>query len=242
MDSKTTVRLRRELEQLRARIRGSAESVASQALGPSGGQDGGDLSNAPFHLADEGTEEFLHDMSAALAENEVYLLREIQDAIARMDQGNYGHCESCGQAIAVERLQGVPYARHCVRCAERNQTGLDVNLNTGRPQSPADTLAPEGAMQECWRPASDAEPTSRQRRRGAVDEHAAGEPGGGSAIGGLAGSNAGDGEPELADLQDAAGSSEFDAQEDRRESPRDAPRSGRSGGAVGGTPARKRSS
>jgi RNA polymerase-binding transcription factor DksA len=240
MEAKTIGRLRRNLEQLRARIRDSAESVAEQALGPSGGQDGGDLSNAPFHLGDEGTEEFLHDMSAALAENEVYLLREIQDAIARIDNRDYGRCESCGRAIAAERLEAMPYARHCVRCAEKNHTGLNVNLNTGRPLSPADTLAPEGAMGESWRPADDAEVTSRRRNRAAVDGHAAGEPGGGSAVGGLAGSNAGRGDPELADLQDAAGSGAFDANAGRGSS-RETPRSGRSGGAVGGTPARKRS-
>ncbi len=231
---------RTHLVQLRRRLRNDAATVAQQALGPSGGQENGDLSNAPFHLADEGTDEFLHDMSAALAENEAYLWREITDALRRIDSGRFGQCEGCGETVARERLDAMPYVRFCVRCADRLQAGLPVNLNTGRPLTPADTLAPEGSMQEDWhRDRSD--PLDRGRNRVAVDEHAAGEPGGGAAIGGLAGSNSGDGAPEISDLQDAAGSGEFDVEDARDEEQREAPRSGRSGGAVGGTPARKRS-
>jgi hypothetical protein len=119
------------------------------------------------------------------------------------------------------------------------QSGLPVNLNSGRPLSPADTLAPEGAMQESWR-RDNSDPLGAGRNRAAVDEHAVGEPGGGAAIGGLAGSNSGDGSPEVSDLQDAAGSGEFDVDEARDDDQRETPLSGRSGGAVGGTPARKR--
>jgi RNA polymerase-binding transcription factor DksA len=220
-------------------MRNDAATVAQQALGPSGGQAGGELSNAPFHLADSGSDEFLHDMSAALAENEAYLWREIADAIGRIDAGSFGQCEGCGQEIAKPRLDAMPYVRFCIACADRLQSGLPVNLNTGRPQTPADTLAPEGAMHEGWR-RDKADPLGGRRNLVANDEHAVGEPGGGAALGGLAGSNTGDGSPELADLQDAAGSGEFDVEDARDSEQHQAPRSGRSGGAVGGTPARKR--
>jgi hypothetical protein len=94
-------------------------------------------------------------------------------------------------------------------------------------------------MQESWR-RDKSDPLDAGRNRVAIDGHAVGEPGGGAAIGGLAGSNSGDGSPELSDLQDAAGSGEFDVDDARDKEQREAPRSGRSGGAVGGTPARKR--
>jgi RNA polymerase-binding transcription factor DksA len=205
MNHPTHERHRTQLIELRRRLRDDAAKTAGQALGPSGGQDDGDLSNAPFHLADGGTDEFLHDMSAALAENEVYLWQEINDAIRRIDAGDYGRCEGCGQPIARQRLDAMPYVRFCVTCAEKLQAGLPVNLNSGRPLSPADTLAPEGAMQESWR-RDKSDPLDAGRNRVAIDGHAVGEPGGGAAIGGLAGSNSGDGSPELTDLQAAAGS------------------------------------
>lgn len=69
------------------------------------------------------------------------------------------------------------------------------------------------------------------------DRHALGTPGGGTEVGGLAGTDIGDGAPENADLDEAmAGTLEEEARED---SP---PYSGTSGGAVGGTPAEGRTS
>jgi RNA polymerase-binding transcription factor DksA len=239
MASQAAEKYRAHLIELRRRLREDAATVAGQALGPSGGQEDGALSNAPFHLADSGTEEFLHDMSAALAENEAYLWQEMTDALRRIDAGTFSRCENCSETIAAERLDAMPYARYCVECADRLQAGLPVNLNTGRPSKPADTLAPEGAMQEGWR-RDRSSPLGEGRNQVANDAHAAGEPGGGAAIGGLAGSNSGDGEPEVSDLQDAAGSGNFDVDDARDEAQSEAPRSGRSGGAVGGTPARKR--
>jgi hypothetical protein len=71
-----------------------------------------------------------------------------------------------------------------------------------------------------------------------VDRYAAGTPGGGTASGGLAGTNYGDGSPDDVDLEDAMGSGIHDADEEEG----GPPFSGRSGGAVGGTPAQGRAS
>lgn len=73
-----------------------------------------------------------------------------------------------------------------------------------------------------------------------VGRHAAGTPAGGLASGGLGGTNAGDGSPENAELDDAMGNGTSDNSGDRVED--NEPQSGRSGGAVGGTPAGKRRS
>lgn len=70
------------------------------------------------------------------------------------------------------------------------------------------------------------------------DPHAAGTPGGGTAVGGLAGTNVGHGEPENADLERAFGSSGGDDEEDAEEL--NTAYGGPAGGAVGGTPAGKR--
>jgi hypothetical protein len=69
------------------------------------------------------------------------------------------------------------------------------------------------------------------------DPHAAGTPGGGTEVGGLAGTNVGDGAPENADLERAFG----DPRGDEPLPDPDTPYGGISGGAVGGTPAGKRS-
>jgi hypothetical protein len=72
-----------------------------------------------------------------------------------------------------------------------------------------------------------------------VDIHAAGTPGGGTAVGGLAGSNTGYGDPEIEELEEAMASGLFD-REGPLDEPKEAPKAGPAGGAVGGTPANKR--
>jgi RNA polymerase-binding transcription factor DksA len=56
----------------------------------------------------------LAEVSAARARRAV---QAIDDALARMDDGSYGICASCGKAIPAARLEALPYARTCVACA-----------------------------------------------------------------------------------------------------------------------------
>jgi RNA polymerase-binding transcription factor DksA len=228
---------RAKLAALAMRVRGDAENIAEQVQSGSGG--GGNLSTVPVHLGDMGTDEFMHELNATLLDNEQFLVTEARAALRRIDAGTFGVCEGCGKRIAKERLEVMPFARFCVRCAEANHSTPEVNLNTGRPRGPQDTLAPEGEMEEDRR--SRRRPTMDARDRPVVDPdiYAAGTAGGGTAVGGLAGSNEGHGDPRVSELQEASGSSNFDVDDDRVDE--DAPTSGPSGGAVGGTPARKRS-
>jgi RNA polymerase-binding protein DksA len=43
-------------------------------------------------------------------------LEQVEAAIARLDAGTYGRCESCGQPIAPERLEALPWAGLCIDC------------------------------------------------------------------------------------------------------------------------------
>lgn len=238
-------RYRQALEALLERMRPDADSISNQTRTSVGGEADQELSHAPFHLGDRGTDEFLFDMNTTLLENEEYLVNEVRAALVRIngDADGYGQCEHCSRSIAKERLEAVPYVRYCVKCADEVGSGAVANYNVGRPRSPSDTLAPEGEMNEFRgrdldAPFTDLE-TDRDRRRSRSDQHAAGTPGGGGAHGGLAGSNDGNGDPNISELEDemASGSSDlFDARDDDP----DEPKSGRSGGAVGGTPANKR--
>jgi RNA polymerase-binding transcription factor len=44
--------------------------------------------------------------------------QEVVAALARIDEGNYGKCERCGQDIPFERLEAIPTARLCVTCKQ----------------------------------------------------------------------------------------------------------------------------
>ncbi|MGD9632631.1 MAG: TraR/DksA family transcriptional regulator [Pirellulales bacterium] len=231
-------RFRKELEALAMRVRADADALSEQVQSGSG--QSGSLSTVPVHLGDMGTEEFLQELNATLLDNQQYLVDEARAALRRIDAGTFGKCETCGKPVAKARLEAMPFTRFCVGCAALNGATPEVNLNAGRPRGPQDTLAPEGEMEEDRR--SRRRPTMDARDRPVVnpDIYAAGTAGGGTAVGGLAGSNEGHGDPRVSELQEATGSGMFDADDGRDED--DLPTSGPSGGAVGGTPARKRSS
>lgn len=77
-----------------------------------------ELSNYDNHPAELGTEVFQMTMNNALLVHEENLLKEIHDALERVEDGSFGDCELCGETIAPERLEALPYARLCIQCEE----------------------------------------------------------------------------------------------------------------------------
>jgi RNA polymerase-binding transcription factor DksA len=248
MNKKKLEAYRKQLLGLASRLGGDISSLEDQTRTPTGGQAVGNLSNAPMHLGDIGTEVYLQELNATLLENEEYLRGEVLAALDRVENGTYGVCENCGQKIIDERLELLPYARYCRACAEKLQSGRDINLNEGRPRDAADTYNPYDDRVEAATKGTDY--TSQDigvqgaelrgaARRNQGDIHAVGTAGGGMAEGGLAGPNVGEGDPNNANLEGAMGSGTHDVaiEEDDEDT---ILYSGPAGGAVGGTPVGKR--
>ena len=55
----------------------------------------------------------------ALAGNLRESLSDVEDALAKLDNGTFGTCESCGQPISPDRLEAKPAAKLCMECASR---------------------------------------------------------------------------------------------------------------------------
>jgi DnaK suppressor protein len=66
---------------------------------------------------DEAAEERAEEVRVRLSEREERELRDIDDALARIEQGRFGHCARCGGAIGRHRLRAIPEARHCMACS-----------------------------------------------------------------------------------------------------------------------------
>lgn len=230
MNEQLTQQFRRRLEAMARSIRNDVESIQEVTFQPSGGQVAGEVSNAPMHLGDRGTEEYMSQLSSTLLGHEDQIRQQVREALERLNDGTFGQCLSCGREIAIERLEALPFASQCIECASRGAAIPTPNLNVGRPHQPSDTLAPEGEMGESRRSglgkfeereslfATEGRDTSEHLS----DVHAAGTPGGGDALGGLAGSNVGRGDPQVGELEDSMGSGthEFEPEE-QIERPRD---------------------
>jgi len=236
MTKQQTEKYRDRLRALTDRLGGTIAGMVDQVRTPTNGEAAGGLSNAPIHLGDVGSVAYTQELGATLMENETYIQEEAVAALDRIDRGTYGSCENCGTAIPAERLDALPYARHCVRCAEALQAGRAVNINDGRPATWLGEPGHEGLNQT----GSPDRVVGRDVGRADDDVHAIGTPGGGTAEGGLAGTNAGHGDPEGIRLEDAMGRGDLDDTREGEDEQSQAT-SGPSGGAVGGTPANKRS-
>src|ERR671914_2444164 len=66
------------------------------------------------------TKELLVSMSA----NDRKLLELVDEALERIEAGEYGECIHCGEPVQDKRLEAVPWARHCLRCQDLQERGL----------------------------------------------------------------------------------------------------------------------
>lgn len=102
-----------EAAALRADIK-RAESDIAKRLGDAVGDAGDDQ-------ADVGAKTFEREHELALTHNARELLAQNERAIARIEAGTYGTCESCGEPIGKARLQAFPRATLCVSCKQREE-------------------------------------------------------------------------------------------------------------------------
>jgi DnaK suppressor protein len=109
--------VRAELEAEAAGLRAEIEITESQIAERLGDavQDAGD------DQADAGTKAYEREQELLLTHNYRELLDQVLRAIARMDAGTYGICESCGKPIGKARLQAFPRATLCVECKQREE-------------------------------------------------------------------------------------------------------------------------
>ncbi len=102
-----------EAAALRADIDRAETDIASR-LGDAVGDAGEDQ-------ADVGAKTFEREHELALTHNARELLAQNERAIARIEAGTYGTCESCGEAVGKARLQAFPRATLCVTCKQREE-------------------------------------------------------------------------------------------------------------------------
>jgi RNA polymerase-binding protein DksA len=114
-----TDRFRAELEQHRDRLQ---STIAHHDIGGSSlTEETGELmsSSADNHLADTASETYEREFDEGLEEDAQDQLREVEAALKRLEEGEYGTCSVCGKKIPVERLEAVPWTTLCIDDARK---------------------------------------------------------------------------------------------------------------------------
>jgi DnaK suppressor protein len=102
---------RRELQ---AEVQGKMRGVREE------GTWGGKL-NEVLDTVESAEADIQEDLEFALVQMKSETLNKVNDALVRLEQGNYGNCFDCGEEIAEKRLRALPFAVRCKDCEEARE-------------------------------------------------------------------------------------------------------------------------
>jgi RNA polymerase-binding transcription factor DksA len=106
---------RQRLDDERVRLEGVRDTFADEHLHDESESDSiSELSAFDQHQADLGTETFEREKDLSILERVEAELGDVEHALTRLDDGTYGTCEACGEAIDDARLEAMPATRFCV--------------------------------------------------------------------------------------------------------------------------------
>lgn len=97
----------------RVELVGDVSNMEQEALRGNSGS----LSNLPQHIAEQGSDTFDQSLALDLAATDRKLIKEIEDALKRIEDGTFGICELTGKPIKLERLEELPWARYSIDAA-----------------------------------------------------------------------------------------------------------------------------
>ena len=116
-----TARFREALLEERRRVVDAIEYLHEE--NPGSLEDESDEMRLDNHLAETASVTLDREIDYTLEENAEHVLQAIDAALARIEDGTFGTCQSCGQQIAPERLEALPHATQCLGCKRRDERG-----------------------------------------------------------------------------------------------------------------------
>lgn len=112
--------LRQQLIVLRVKLTDEIKHIA-HGVAKNPRDASGDLSSYPLHQADMASDASERELAVDLVSAEQKVLYQIDDALARFEEGVFGICSECEKAITISRLKAVPYASLCIKCQREEE-------------------------------------------------------------------------------------------------------------------------
>ncbi|HVN19661.1 MAG TPA: TraR/DksA family transcriptional regulator [Dongiaceae bacterium] len=116
MDKKKLETFKKRLETRQQELRRTV--TRNQADGRSADED------TAQDIADRAASSYNKEFLFSQSNNERQLLMMVDGALARIREGSFGECISCGKEINPKRLEAVPWTRHCIECQEKLEKGM----------------------------------------------------------------------------------------------------------------------
>ncbi len=121
MNKKDREEFKKLLLRRRAQLSGEVEKLAEETLRHNRQDAAGDLSSMPIHMADIASDNFEKELNLDFIQMESAEVRDMDEALARIEEGTFGTCESCDKPIPKARLRAVPHARLCIGCKREEE-------------------------------------------------------------------------------------------------------------------------
>jgi DnaK suppressor protein len=75
-------------------------------------------------IVDRANNAYSRELLFSISDGERHTLLRIEEALSRIEAGNYGVCSNCGREIRAGRLRAMPWARYCIDCQELAEKGM----------------------------------------------------------------------------------------------------------------------
>ena len=111
-------KFKKRLEELRRSLTQSLRGTAEEVKTPD------EATGYSQHQADQGTDDFDRTISLEVTTREFSILKQIDRALQKIEEGTYGYCDITGDEIPLARLEAVPYATMTVKAQEQLEKGL----------------------------------------------------------------------------------------------------------------------
>lgn len=115
MNTKEAKKFEKQLIHELERLSNGIRSIEESALHESVRETTGDL----YSYAETGTDNFERETALNIATGETQRLRDVSDALKRIESGSFGICEGCEEQIPKKRLEVFPAARYCIKCQSK---------------------------------------------------------------------------------------------------------------------------
>lgn len=112
IDAKSLAHIQEMLIKMRDRLTGQITALSDDSL-----------KYIDDSSSEDRTDDFDREFALNLVSSEQDSVFEIDSALRRIKEGNYGSCDFCGCAIEKARLQALPFARMCVKCQSASEKG-----------------------------------------------------------------------------------------------------------------------
>lgn len=110
----------KDLKRFKKTLEDSRKAILENARKTMEEESNFDTDDLPDEI-DQASSEYAQSMTFRLRDREKFLLKKIDKALARIEEGSFGTCERCEEPINLKRLEARPVTTLCIRCKEEQE-------------------------------------------------------------------------------------------------------------------------